>query len=129
MQPLNQITLALIQAATEFLPISSSGHLALISNIISEPNLFFFTVLHLASLLAVIIFTRKEIYNLIIYINLPLTTMINFRNESLALVQEGVKACLMEKLLDGTSGSRICFEYWNIKKDEAWNDYQIELLK
>ncbi len=57
------------------------------------------------------------------------TTMINFRNESLRLVQKGVKACLMEKLLDGTSGSRICFEYWNIKKDEAWNDYQIELLK
>lgn len=57
--------LALIQAATEFLPISSSGHLALISNLISEPNVSFFVTLHLASLFAVVIFTRKEIYSLL----------------------------------------------------------------
>ena len=62
---INEIILAIIQAATEFLPISSSGHLALFSNILSEPNLFFFTVLHLASLIAVLIFTRKEIFELI----------------------------------------------------------------
>ena len=61
------ILLAAIQAATEFLPISSSGHLALVSNLISEPNLFFFTALHLASLLAVLIFTRKEIAGLITF--------------------------------------------------------------
>ncbi len=62
---LNKIILAVIQAATEFLPVSSSGHLALISNLISEPDLFFFTVLHLASLIAVIIFTRGEIRQLL----------------------------------------------------------------
>ena len=55
------IILAIIQAATEFLPISSSGHLALVSSLISTPDIFFFTILHLASLLAVLIFTRKEI--------------------------------------------------------------------
>lgn len=59
------ILLAVIQAATEFLPVSSSGHLALISNIISEPDIFFFTTLHLASLMAVVIFTRKEIIGLL----------------------------------------------------------------
>ncbi len=64
---LNEILLAIIQAATEFLPISSSGHLALFSNINSEPNLFFFTTLHFASLLAVLIFTRKEITNLLTF--------------------------------------------------------------
>lgn len=56
-----EIFLAIIQAATEFLPISSSGHLALFSNLLGEPNLSFFTALHLASLIAVLIFTRKEI--------------------------------------------------------------------
>ncbi|MAG07218.1 UDP-diphosphatase [Candidatus Pacearchaeota archaeon] len=61
----NEILYAIIQAATEFLPISSSGHLALMSNILDTPNLFLITTLHLASLLAVIIFTRKEIYNII----------------------------------------------------------------
>jgi len=57
----DEIILAVVQAVTEFLPVSSSGHLALISNLISKPDLFFFTVLHLASLIAVLIFTRKEI--------------------------------------------------------------------
>ncbi|MBU1136356.1 MAG: undecaprenyl-diphosphate phosphatase [Nanoarchaeota archaeon] len=60
-----EILLAVIQAATEFLPVSSSGHLALFSNIIEKQDLFFFTVLHLASLFAVMIFTRKEIFKLI----------------------------------------------------------------
>jgi undecaprenyl-diphosphatase len=64
---LTEILLAIIQAATEFLPISSSGHLALVSNLISAPNLFFFTALHLSSLLAVIVFTRKEIASLITF--------------------------------------------------------------
>lgn len=62
---LNEIILAIIQAATEFLPISSSGHLALFQNLISKPNLFLITILHLASLLAVLIFLRKEIFNLL----------------------------------------------------------------
>ena len=61
---LEGIFLAIIQAATEFLPLSSSGHLAFVSKLISEPNIFFFTALHGASLFAVIIFTRKEITHL-----------------------------------------------------------------
>ena len=62
---INEIVLAIIQAATEFLPVSSSGHLALASNLLSEPNLFFITFLHLASLLAVLIFVRKELFFLL----------------------------------------------------------------
>ena len=64
---LESIFLAVVQAATEFLPISSSGHLALFSNLISKPDIFFFTMLHIASLLAIIIFTRKEIIHLITF--------------------------------------------------------------
>lgn len=62
---LNKVILAIIQGATEFLPISSSGHLALVSNLISHSDLFFFTALHLASLIAVLIFTRKELLELL----------------------------------------------------------------
>jgi undecaprenyl-diphosphatase len=64
---LDEITLAIIQAATEFLPISSSGHLALFGNLFSKVDLFYYTLLHLASLIAIIIFTRKDIYKLIIF--------------------------------------------------------------
>jgi len=63
---LYEIFLAFIQAATEFFPVSSSGHLALAEIIFKhKPDMFFFVVLHLASLLAVVIFTRKEIIKLI----------------------------------------------------------------
>ncbi len=73
---LNEIILALIQSLTEFLPISSDGHLALVSNIIGEPNLFFITFLHLASLFAVLIFTRKEI-----------SEILRFKKESWRLIK------------------------------------------
>jgi len=63
---LYEIFLAFIQAATEFFPVSSSGHLALVEIVFKQkPNILFFTFLHLASLFAVIIFTRKEIIKLL----------------------------------------------------------------
>lgn len=62
---LNEIIYAVLQAITEFLPISSDGHIALASNLLGSPNLAFITFLHLASLLAVIIFTRKEILEIL----------------------------------------------------------------
>jgi undecaprenyl-diphosphatase len=62
---INEILYAVIQSATEFLPISSSGHLALASSVISSPDIFLIAALHLASLAAVLIFTRKEIKGLL----------------------------------------------------------------
>ncbi len=60
------IILALLQGLAEFLPISSSGHLALAQNIfgIEEPEVAFTIVLHLATLLAVVIFYRQTIIEL-----------------------------------------------------------------
>lgn len=60
-----ELILAVIQAATEFLPVSSSGHLALFSVLFSEPDLFLVTLLHFASMVAVLIFVRKEIVELL----------------------------------------------------------------
>lgn len=58
----------IVQGLTEFLPVSSSGHLAISQHIlgIKESNLFFSVMLHLGTLLAVIAVYHKLIGRLIV---------------------------------------------------------------
>ena len=60
------ILLGLLQGLTEFLPVSSSGHILILSKLfgIGEP-LFVGIVLHVATLLSIIVVMRKEILYLI----------------------------------------------------------------
>ena len=63
---LEGIILGLTQGLTEFLPVSSSGHLVLLESFgIGEQSTAFNLMLHLATLLAVVIFYRKKILSLI----------------------------------------------------------------
>ena len=59
------ILLSLIQGITEFLPISSSSHLILVSDFINYENqsLSIDVSLHIGSFIAVIIYFYKEILN------------------------------------------------------------------
>jgi undecaprenyl-diphosphatase len=61
------ILLGILQGATEFLPVSSSGHLFLAQKLLGlrEPELAFDTLLHLGTLLAVLFFLRREIGEMI----------------------------------------------------------------
>lgn len=60
------LILGIIQGLTEFLPISSSGHLLLLERLgIGEPSLLFNVLLHFGSLIAVIIVFFKPIKDLV----------------------------------------------------------------
>lgn len=59
------ILIGLVQGLTEFLPVSSSGHILLCEKILGVENELGFTLmLHLATLLAVVIAMRKDIASL-----------------------------------------------------------------
>lgn len=61
------ILLGIVQGLTEFLPVSSSGHLVLVQEFlhIPEAGLAFDLVLHLGTLIAVLIFFRATVWRLI----------------------------------------------------------------
>jgi undecaprenyl-diphosphatase len=61
------IILGIIQGLTEFLPVSSSGHLVLFQQLfgLKEAELFFDVCVHLGTLLAVIVVFRRKIWNII----------------------------------------------------------------
>jgi len=69
MSYLESIIQGILQGLTEFLPVSSSGHLNIVHGIFGkgEPLPLIFTViLHLFSLMAVILVFRKTLFNVII---------------------------------------------------------------
>jgi undecaprenyl-diphosphatase len=63
MDILSALILGLVQGLTEFLPVSSSGHLVLMQHFLGfrEPQLAFDVLVHVATLLAVVIYFRKDI--------------------------------------------------------------------
>lgn len=69
MSVIKAIILGIVQGVTEFLPISSSGHLSLFQHFLGvsgEGSLLFSVLLHLGTLIAVFIVFRKTIFELIV---------------------------------------------------------------
>jgi undecaprenyl-diphosphatase len=116
--------LAVVQGATEFLPISSSGHLVLGQTFlgISEPQLLFDIVLHVGTLLAVVVFYRDSIRDIVVDSVQGARKTLQTRNPRtffegegarvaalvvLATIPTGVLGLLLERWLDPEGGERV----------------------
>lgn len=64
---IQSIVLGVIQGLTEFLPVSSSGHLIFLPKLFgwADQGLGFDVVLHLGSLVAVVVYFRKKLWQMI----------------------------------------------------------------
>lgn len=63
------IVLGFVQGMTEFLPVSSSGHLIVVRSFFSSPtalDLSFDAVLQFSTILAVLVYFRKDLWNLLV---------------------------------------------------------------
>jgi undecaprenyl-diphosphatase len=68
MDMVHAIFLGLLQGLTEFLPVSSSGHLAIAQHFLpdfEQPGLLFDIILHVGTLAAVILYFNNDIKNLL----------------------------------------------------------------
>ena len=68
MSVLESILLGIVQGVTEFLPVSSSGHLAILENIFhieTNGSMLFDIMLHIGTLAAVFIVYHKDIWSMI----------------------------------------------------------------
>lgn len=65
---LEDIVLGVVQGLTEFLPISSSGHLVVVPAVLGwdQPDLTFDLILHLGTLLAVLFSFRRDLLGLLV---------------------------------------------------------------
>ncbi len=62
------IILGIIQGITEFLPISSSGHLVLVQKLfdLQTPPIFFDVLVHVGTLLAIVVYLRRDLIKIIL---------------------------------------------------------------
>lgn len=67
MSIIKYIILGIIQGLTEFLPVSSSGHLVIFQELlgINKPGILFEIIVHLGTLAAVLIYFRRDIVKII----------------------------------------------------------------
>jgi len=114
MNYIEAIILGLIQGLTEFLPVSSSGHLELTKvilgdNSLPEESLTFTVVLHFATALSTILVFRKEVFEII-------KGLFQFKwNEEfifslkiiISMIPAAVIGLLFEKQLEAFFGGRI----------------------
>ena len=104
------IVLGVIQGLTEFLPVSSSGHLVLFQKIfgIEEPALLFDTMLHVGTLAAVFAVLWKDIWAILRKLFQPLTAYLIIATIPTVIIALALKAPI-EKLFETGQFLGVCF--------------------
>ena len=104
------LILGVVQGITEFLPVSSSGHLVLLQKIfgIEEAALVFDTALHGGTLIAVIVVLRHDILNILRRIVQPVTLYL-----IIATIPAVIVALLFKDFIESafTSGAFLGFAF------------------
>ena len=110
MSVLSAIVLGVIQGLTEFLPVSSSGHLVLFQKIfgIEEPALLFDTMLHVGTLAAVFAVLWKDIWAILRKLFQPLTAYLIIATIPTVIFALAFRAPI-EKLFETGQFLGICF--------------------
>lgn len=93
-QLLQMIVLAVVQGLTEFLPVSSSGHLVLFQHFLEtrEGDIFFDIVLHVGTLGSVLVVYRREVMRLLRFDQLSLKYILSLFVGTLPAVAVGLLA-------------------------------------
>lgn len=108
------IILGIIQGATEFLPISSSGHLFVLPAIFGweEPSLQVVSIAHVGTLLAVLIYFRQDLWEVAVGVLDGLRSREPFKTKEARLgwyivvgtIPAGIAGLTLETYLDETLG-------------------------
>lgn len=103
MDLISSIFLGVIQGLAEFLPVSSSGHLVFFQNLLGfrEPEILFDVALHLGTLLAVFIFFRSDLMQIVIDIKEYLSDIISGK-KALSSIKERPHALFAFWVIIGT---------------------------
>ena len=92
MKIIQDVILGAVQGVTEFLPVSSSGHLNIAKHImgIDDGGIFLDVMLHIGTLAAVLIFYRKLIWRLIRRSACSLRTFLQANSSGLKWTATGI---------------------------------------
>lgn len=108
---LQAIVLGIVQGMTEFLPVSSDGHLAVTYRLFQQsPDLTFEVFLHLATLIAMILYFRNDIVTLVRSLGPKGKGSADRRLVALIVVATAISAILalaMKKTVEFANGSLV----------------------